>query len=62
MKRKNPPRVHGYVDQHGKAKFYFRRAGHPKVRLPGLPWSPEFMEAYEAAKAGQGHTIEIGAN
>jgi integrase len=62
MKRKNPPHVHGYVDQHGKAKFYFRRAGQAKVRLPGLPWSPEFMEAYQAAKDGQGAAIEIGAS
>jgi hypothetical protein len=62
MKRKNPPHVHGYVDQHGKAKFYFRRAGQPKVRLVGLPWSPEFMEAYEAAKGGRSAAIEIGAN
>jgi site-specific recombinase XerD len=62
VKRKNPPHVHGYIDQHGKAKFYFRRAGRPKVRLPGLPWSPEFMEAYEAAKGGQSAAIEIGAS
>lgn len=62
MKRRNPPHVHGYIDQHGKAKFYFRRAGQPKVRLPGLPWSPEFMEAYEAAKGGQSTAIEIGAS
>jgi hypothetical protein len=60
MKRKNPPFVHGYVDQHGTAKFYFRRAGQPKVRLPGLPWSLEFMAAYEAAKSGT-PTIAIGA-
>jgi hypothetical protein len=32
------------------------------VRLPGLPWSPEFMEAYEAAKGGRSATIEIGAS
>jgi hypothetical protein len=24
----------------------------PKVRLPGLPWSPTFMAAYEAAMSG----------
>ena len=53
MKRKNPPFVHEYVNQHGTAKFYFRRVGQPKIRLPGLPWSPEFMAAYECAKSGQ---------
>src|SRR5262245_64940462 len=33
--------------------FYFRRAGFKTVSLPGLPWSPEFMSAYERACAGQ---------
>jgi len=62
MKRKNPPFVHGYVDQHGKPKFFLRRAGQPKVRLPGLPWSPEFMAAYERAKAGQWTMPVAGAS
>jgi integrase len=62
MKHKSPPFVHGYVDQHGTPKFYFRRAGQPKIRLPGLPWSPEFMTAYEIAKAGGGPRAEIGAS
>jgi integrase len=62
MKRRNPPLVHGYVDQHGKAKFYFRRAGQPKVRLPGLPWSPDFMAAYELAKSGQWAQPAAGAS
>jgi integrase len=62
MKRKNPPFVHGYVDQHGTAKFYFRRSGRPKVRLPGLPWSPEFMAAYEHAKSGQWTKPELGGS
>jgi integrase len=62
MKRKNPPFVHGYVDQHGAAKFYLRRAGQPKIRLPGLPWSPEFMAAHEAAMSGQWTKPEAGAS
>jgi len=53
MKRKLPKFTHGYVDQYGKAKFFLRRAGHKKVRLPGLPWSPEFMAAREAALKGE---------
>ena len=56
---KAPRYVHGYVDRHGKARWYFRRAGFKKIALPGLPWSPEFMAAYEAAKAGQ--PLEIGS-
>jgi site-specific recombinase XerD len=62
MKRKNPPFVHDYIDQHGAAKFYFRRVGRPKVRLPGLPWSPEFMAAYERAKSGEWAMPETGAS
>jgi hypothetical protein len=27
--------------------------GYKRVPLPGLPWSPEFMTAYEAAMAGE---------
>ncbi len=48
-----PPYTHGFVDRHGKPRFYFRRAGFPRVALPGLPWSPEFMATHEAAMAGE---------
>jgi integrase len=48
-----PRYVHGFLDRHGKPRFYFRRAGFNTVPLPGLPYSPEFMAAYEAALAGQ---------
>jgi integrase len=48
-----PKYVQGFIDRHGKGRFYFRRAGFPKVALPGLPWSPRFMEAYERAMGGQ---------
>ena len=52
-----PPKfVQGFIDRHGKARFYFRRAGFKAVALPGLPWSPEFMAAYEKALAGAGTT------
>ncbi len=36
-------------DRHGNVRFYFRRPGKPKVRLPGLPGSEEFLAAYKAA-------------
>ena len=55
---RSPKWVHSFVDRHGKPRFYFRRAGFKKVPLPGLPWSPEFMAAYEAALAGQPRQIE----
>ena len=50
---KLPRYVNGFVDRHGKSRFYFRKAGFKKVPLPGLPWSPDFMAAYQAALAGQ---------
>jgi integrase len=54
-----PAYIHAFADRHGKARFYFRRAGFKKVPLPGLPWSPEFMAAYEEALAGQ--PVQIGS-
>jgi integrase len=41
------------VDRHGNVQVYFRRKGKPKVRLPGMPGSTEFMDAYRQALAGQ---------
>jgi integrase len=51
--RRPPKYVNGFIDRHGRARWYFRRAGFKTVALPGLPWSPEFMAAYEHALAGQ---------
>ena len=53
MTRTTPKYVHGYIDRHGKPRWYFRRTGLNRVPLPGLPWSPEFMTAYTAALAEQ---------
>jgi hypothetical protein len=39
-------------DQHGNLRYYFRRPGKPKIRIPGLPGSEEFATAYKAALAG----------
>jgi integrase len=50
---KLPRYVHGFLDRHGRPRFYYRRAGFHTAPLPGLPYSPEFMAAYEAALAGQ---------
>ena len=55
---KLPKFTQGFVDRHGiRARFYFRRPGFQRVKLPGLPWSPEFMAAHEAAMAGQAYVI-----
>src|SRR5262249_14249527 len=59
--RRPPKYVHGFIDRHDKPRFYFRRAGFKRVPLPGLPWSPEFMEAYTAARNGA-QRVEIGAS
>ena len=59
IRRKLPPFVQE-ISYRGAAYFYFRRPGFERVKLPGLPWSPEFMAAHEAAMAGQ--AILIGAN
>jgi integrase len=54
-----PPKyVQGFIDRHGKARFYFRRRGFRSVPLPGLPWSPDFMSAYQEAL--DAHPSEIG--
>jgi hypothetical protein len=34
---KLPRFVHGFIDRHGKPRFYFRRAGFKKSPLPSLP-------------------------
>jgi integrase len=53
LMRRPPKFVHGFIDRHGKPRWYFRRAGFKQLPLPGLPWSPEFMSAYDQALAGQ---------
>jgi len=48
MSRIKLPYIHQYRDRHGRVRRYFRR-GVYKVPLPGLPGSPEFMDAYRDA-------------
>jgi integrase len=57
---KLPKYVQHWVDHDGRAHCYFRRRGYPRVRLPGLPWSPSFMAAYEAALSGPSTAIGAG--
>lgn len=56
---KNPPYVQEFTDRFGKPRWYFRRPGFKRVPLPGLPWSPEFMAAHEAAMRGSPERIHI---
>jgi integrase len=57
---KLPKFTQQFIDRYGKPRFYFRRTGFKRVALPGLPWSPTFMAAYEAAVTDQ--RAEIGAS
>jgi integrase len=44
--------VQGFVDRKtGRAFHYFRRRGQPRIPLPGIPGSAEFMAAYQQALA-----------
>jgi integrase len=53
--------IQAFVDREtGIVWRYFRRAGHPRVRLPGLPGSAEFMTAYQEALAHSA-PLSIGA-
>lgn len=59
---RHPPKYcQGFLDRHGRARWYFRRPGFKRVALPGLPWSPEFMAAYEAAAQGDDGAHGAGA-
>jgi len=58
---KLPKYVQAWVDpRDSRAYYYLRRRGFPRVRLPGLPWSPTFMAAYEAAMSGTRTAIGAG--
>ena len=42
-----------FTDRHGRVRHYFRRGKGPRIALPGQPDCPEFLEAYQAALAGE---------
>jgi hypothetical protein len=49
---KFPKYTHAFIDHDGTPRFYLRVPGRKRFPLPGLPWSPEFMEAREVALRG----------
>src|SRR5262249_37879657 len=57
---KLPKYVQAWVDEEGRPHCYFRRRGFPRVRLPGLNWSPSFMAEYEKAMSGARTAIGAG--
>src|ERR1700736_4317255 len=62
MKHRYPKYTHGFIDHDGTPRFYLRVPGRKRVPLPGLPWSPEFMEARERALKEDWTAPEIGAS
>jgi integrase len=62
MKRRYPKYTHGFIDHDGTPRFYLRVPGRKRVPLPGLPWSPEFMEARGRALNADWTAPEIGAS
>jgi hypothetical protein len=59
---KHPKYTHAFIDHDGNPRFYLRVPGRKCVPLPGLPWSPEFMEARERALQGDWTVPQIGAS
>jgi hypothetical protein len=55
------PYLHDYIDIRGKRRIVVRRRGFKNVPLPGLPGSPEFMAAYQAA-IEKTTPLDIGAS
>jgi integrase len=59
---KLPKYTHHFIDRLGGARFYLRIPGRKRVPLPGIPWSPEFMEARERALKADWVAPQIGAS
>jgi hypothetical protein len=59
---KLPRYTNHFIDRTGKARFYLRLPGRKRIPLPGLPWSPEFMEARERAMNQDWVAPDIGAS
>jgi integrase len=63
MRHKNPKYTHEFTDHDGNKRYYLRVPGRRKrVALPGLPWSPEFMEARERALQGTWEAPQLGSS
>ncbi|WP_461352213.1 tyrosine-type recombinase/integrase [Bradyrhizobium sp. USDA 4454] len=62
MRRRNPKYTHEFADHDGKPRYYLRLPGRKRVPLPGMPWSPEFMEAREKAINGSWEAPQLGAS
>jgi integrase len=47
--------------KNGVRRYYFRKPGHPRCRLPGEPGSIEFLAAYQSVLE-QGPSLKIGSS
>lgn len=56
MKRRYPKYCRSFFDRGGHTRYYFNRHG-KNIPLPGLPWSPTFMAAYENALNDMGPLV-----
>lgn len=55
------PYVQVFQDRYRRTRRYFRKPGHPRVPLPGIPGSPEFIDAYQRAlDSAPKQRLEIG--
>jgi hypothetical protein len=54
--------THEFTNHDGKSRYYLRVPGRKRVPLPGLPWSPEFMEARERALNAEWIQPALGAS
>ena len=45
--------VDSFTDRNGHMRYYFRRGKGPRISLPGLPGSNEFMVAYPDSIGGE---------
>ena len=60
-KPEKPKHINRFRDRHGKLRDVCRIPGQKSLTLPGLPWSEEYMAAYQTALAAV-TAIEIGAS
>lgn len=56
------PYVQCVRDRYGHDRYYFRRRGYPRVPLPGLPGTTEFMDAHQRALGNAPCEIGVGLN
>ena len=64
IKRKRLPKyVSEFADRHGKMRVRFRRKGQNEYYFQSIPWTPEFMQEYQACLDGRvAPAIEPGIN